>query len=248
MNRSAVCLAVLTLACVSPAAAQIPQTFKNLQVLPKDITRPQLIATMRNIAGSLGVRCTHCHVGPDDLQGMDFATDEKPSKQIARTMLRMTRAINADFVKTLPASDSARQEVTCITCHRRETKPPRPLPELLLMTINSGGVAAAIDQYKKLRAERMEWGLYDFREPTLNIVATSLREQKRIDEALEFARLNAAIFPKSAMVQAALGDMAMQKGDLALAESAFLRAVELDPGNAMALKALEIIKTKRKTP
>ena len=243
--RSAVCVAVMTLACVPTAAAQIPQTFKNLQVLPKDITRPQLIATMRNIAGSLGVRCTHCHVGPDDLQGMDFATDEKQSKQIARAMLRMTRSINLDFVKTLPASDGARQEVTCLTCHRRETKPPRPLPELLLMTINSGGVPAAIDQYKKLRAERLEWGLYDFREPTLAIVATSLRDQKRLDDALEILRLNAEVFPKSFMTQILLGDIAVQKGDLTLAEGFYKQALELDPANAAARKALEMIKAKR---
>jgi hypothetical protein len=65
-----------------------PQAFTNLKVLPKEIPRAELVATMRGFAGALGVRCTHCHVGPDDLQGMDFATDEKPAKQVARTMLR----------------------------------------------------------------------------------------------------------------------------------------------------------------
>ena len=87
------CLAAIvsTAVLASPASAQIPQTFTNLQVLPKDIPRAQLVSTMRGFAGALGVRCTHCHVGPDDLQGMDFATDEKESKKIARTMLRMVR-------------------------------------------------------------------------------------------------------------------------------------------------------------
>src|SRR5688572_31654917 len=117
---------VLLLGWSAPSAfAQIPQTFTNLQVLPKDIPRPQLVATMRGFAGALGVRCTHCHVGPDDLQGMDFATDEKESKKVARTMLRMVRGINADVIGTLPAADPPRQQVTCLTCHRREAKPPR---------------------------------------------------------------------------------------------------------------------------
>jgi len=140
------------------ALAQIPQTFTNLQVLPKDIQRPQLVATMRGFAGALGVRCTHCHVGPDNLQGMDFATDEKESKKVARTMLRMVRGINADVVGALPAADPPRQQVTCLTCHRRETKPPRPLPDVLLSTIHARGVPAAIEQYQKLRAEVLEAG------------------------------------------------------------------------------------------
>jgi hypothetical protein len=157
------CLALCSGLLASPASAQIPQTFTNLQVLPKDISRAQLVATMRGFAGALGVRCTHCHVGPDDLQGMDFGTDEKQNKQIARTMLRMVRSINADFVSTLPAAEP-RQQVTCLTCHRRETKPPRSLPDLLLSTITARGVPAAIEQYQKLRAEMMDAGLYDFRE------------------------------------------------------------------------------------
>lgn len=246
--RHAVAIASLALFVGWPAPsalAQIPRTFTNLQVLPKDISRPQLVATMRGFAGALGVRCTHCHVGPDDLQGMDFATDEKESKKVARTMLRMVRGINADFIGTLPAADPPRQQVTCLTCHRRETKPPRSLPDLLLATLNARGVAAAIEQYRKLRAEMLEAGLYDFREPSLTIVATSLREQKKFDEALEVLRLNATMFPKSAMVQINLGDTAAQKGDLPLAESFYKRALEIDPANALAAKSLEAVRSRR---
>jgi hypothetical protein len=234
----------LALALPAAAAAQIPQTFSNLQVLPKDLPRGELVATMRGFAGALGVRCTHCHVGPDNLQGMDFATDEKPAKRIARTMLRMVRAIDADFVSTLPASDPPRQRVTCLTCHRRVSKPPLTLPELLLATVESGGVPAAIEQYKKLRAEMLDAGLYDFREPSLNIVATRLRDTKRFDEALAILQLNGAMFPKSVMVQINLGDTAVQKGDLALAATFYMRALEIEPGNAIAARSLEAVRGK----
>jgi hypothetical protein len=242
--RFAIVCVALILGVPARSGAQIPQTFTNLQVLPKDIARAELVATMRGFAGALGVRCTHCHVGPDDLQGMDFATDEKPSKRMARTMLRMVRSINADFVSRLPAADTPRQQVTCLTCHRRSTKPPRTLPDLLLATIDAGGVPAAIDQYKKLRAEMLDAGLYDFREPTLNIVATSLRDRKKFDEALEILRLNATMFPKSAMVQINLGDTAAQKGDLALAERFYTGALALDPGSAIAAKSLEAVRAR----
>lgn len=230
------------------AAGQIPQTFKNLQILPKDIPRAELIATMRGFAGALGVRCTHCHVGPDNLQGMDFATDEKDTKQTARTMLKMVRSINGDFLKTLPDAGTPRREVTCLTCHRREAKPPRPLHDVLIAEINARGVASAIEHYKKLRAETMEAGLYDFREPALGIVATMLRETKRIDEALEILKLNAAMFPKSANTQVLIGDIALQKGDLAVAEAAYQRALEIEPGHPAATKGLAAAKAKRQAP
>lgn len=240
MKRLTILAAMLVAA--TPAAAQIPTTFTNLQVLPKDIPRSELIATMRNIAGSLGVRCVHCHVGPDDLQGMNFAIDEKRSKVAARSMLQMVRAINADYVSRLPAGEAPPQQVSCITCHRRSIKPPRLLPEMLLTTANASGVPAAISQYKKLRAEALDSGLYDFREPTLAIVATTLLDQKRLDEAMEFLRLNAEIFPASVNTQLMLGDLAVRKGDPAQAAGYFKRALELDPNNAAAKKALESLK------
>lgn len=233
-------------ALVLPAApgAQIPQSFSNLQVLPRDIPRSELVATMRGFAGALGVRCTHCHVGPDNLEGMDFATDEKPAKRIARTMMRMVRSANAEFITTLPPTDPPRQPVTCLTCHRRVAKPPLTLPELLLATIERSGVAAAVEQHRTLRAEMLDAGLYDFRVATLNIVATRLRDAKRFDDALEILRLNAAMFPTSALVQINLGDTAVLKGDLALAERSYTRALEIEPANDVAAKGLETVRAK----
>ena len=86
--RNTVAALGLLVAASMLAEAQIPQTFKNLQALPKDIPRAELVSTMRGVAGGLGVRCTHCHVGPDNLEGMDFASDEKPTKRAARLMIR----------------------------------------------------------------------------------------------------------------------------------------------------------------
>ncbi|MDA1305722.1 MAG: c-type cytochrome [Acidobacteria bacterium] len=101
------------------AGAQAP--LENLQVLPKTMTRPQVTATMRNLAASLGVQCSHCHVGSP----ADRAKDDKPEKLMARKMLRMTMAINSDLLKdigTVPADGASR--VTCFTCHRGALKVP----------------------------------------------------------------------------------------------------------------------------
>jgi hypothetical protein len=247
ISRAVLGAAVLTCfapGALAPASGQIPSTFTNLQVLPKDISRADLVAQMRGVATALGVRCTHCHVGPDNLQGMDFAVDGKPSKVIARTMLRMVRTINAEFVATLPSDNAARQQVTCVTCHRRSLKPPRPLPDLLLSTIDAAGVASAVEQYRTLRSEALDSGLYDFREPTLDIVATRLREAKRFSEALVILRVNAEHFPRSASVQANIGDTAAQAGDVALAREAYRRALEIDPEHAGAKLGLSRLEQK----
>src|SRR4051812_13606150 len=79
----------------SPPAANAPP-FKNLQVFPKDIARPQLLANMRFFSQSLGVRCTFCHVGVEGQppSTFDFASDAKKEKLIARKMLAMVQRIN----------------------------------------------------------------------------------------------------------------------------------------------------------
>ncbi|HEX4933437.1 MAG TPA: c-type cytochrome, partial [Gemmatimonadaceae bacterium] len=100
LGRVAV-LAVL--AWSAPADAQIPDTFTNLQTLPKDIKKQELASMMRGISGALGVRCGHCHAGgdPETLKGVDFASDEKKEKKIARAMMKMTGEINGTL---LPAA------------------------------------------------------------------------------------------------------------------------------------------------
>ena len=58
-------LASTVLACLLgafPAAAQIPDEFSNVQILPKDIPKQQMVEIMRNFSMSLGVRCEFCHV------------------------------------------------------------------------------------------------------------------------------------------------------------------------------------------
>ena len=156
-------------------------------MLPKDITRAELVAKMRGFAGALGVRCTHCHVGPDNLEGMDFASDDKDKKRAARVMLRMVTTINGDYMTKLPEGDE-RQPVGCATCHRSAARPPLPLEDIVATAVTARGVSAGIEEYEIYRTEFYGSGLYDFRERTLNVVATRLREQKRPADAKPIRR------------------------------------------------------------
>ena len=108
----------MALAQSGPPPGAPPPPPKNLQVFPKDIPRPQLIANMKLFSQSLGVRCTFCHVGEEG--HLDFPNDGKKEKQTARKMLAMVHRINKeDFGVT----DFANAKVTCFTCHRGSTKP-----------------------------------------------------------------------------------------------------------------------------
>jgi hypothetical protein len=98
---------------------QQPPPPKNLQVLPKDIPRQQLLATMRTFTAALGVECTHCHVS-----SQDRASDAKPPKLVARKMIEMTMHINGEHLKGVGEPPAAGQsKVTCFTCHRGALKP-----------------------------------------------------------------------------------------------------------------------------
>lgn len=111
-----------------------PPTPKNLQVLPKDMDGRQVMGVMRGFTQALGVRCVYCHVpGPNeqDLNGFDFASDEKGHKKDAREMLKFTMSLNQNFPKDVGHSDPKPGEsrVTCWTCHRGDKEPQTRRPE-----------------------------------------------------------------------------------------------------------------------
>jgi hypothetical protein len=101
--------------------------YKNLKVFPQDITRPQLLSNMKLFSQSLGVRCTFCHVGQEGapLSTLDFASDAKQHKVIAREMLRMAHRLNTDL-PGITGDPSAR--INCYTCHRGSQKPATEVP------------------------------------------------------------------------------------------------------------------------
>jgi Photosynthetic reaction centre cytochrome C subunit len=107
----------------APQAPAAPAAFQNLQVLPKDISRRDLGATMRGFETALGVECTYCHVREGRGGRNDMASDEKPPKQTARVMMRMVRQINETLAANLkkPAADI--EQVQCATCHRGSAIP-----------------------------------------------------------------------------------------------------------------------------
>lgn len=134
-------LFLLFIGCTTASTKRTPSSaaqseFKNLQVLPKDITRDQLLATMRGFTRGLGVRCNFCHVvtATEPKEQLDFASDAKKEKHAARVMIQMVSQINGTYMprtlaalhETPAAGENVR--VSCWTCHRGKAEPETPPP------------------------------------------------------------------------------------------------------------------------
>ena len=115
----------------APEPPRASAEFHNLKVFSPNTPHDALIANMRAFSRALGVRCSHCHVSTMDgtKETFDFPSDTKPEKEAARTMMRMTERVNADYIGKL---SQHRNNVTCDTCRRwhsiPEVAPPLPPP------------------------------------------------------------------------------------------------------------------------
>ena len=233
-------LVVVLILFATPTLAQLPEAFTNLEILPKDIDQRQLIGTMRGFSMSLGVRCTHCHVGEEGkpLSTFDFAADDKEPKRVARAMLRMTREINDQL---LPATGRATTlEVGCGTCHHGVTR-PTTLTQELTQALDAEGVDAAVARYRALRAEYHGRGVYDFGPMTLDRMAESLIAETPAS-AIALLRLNLDAHPDDAYGHYLLGESLAKAGDRPGAIGSFERSLALRPDNPRARARIEALK------
>ncbi|HZJ60485.1 MAG TPA: c-type cytochrome [Chitinophagaceae bacterium] len=120
---------ISVLACtVAIAVAALPSAnseFRNLRVLPKNISSQNLSKIMiDDFEDGLGVSCTFCHAQGKDSLRLDYASDAKPEKQIARRMMTMTMGINKKYfgLKHPLLGDSV-LAINCITCHNGQPRP-----------------------------------------------------------------------------------------------------------------------------
>ncbi|MDB5007640.1 MAG: c-type cytochrome [Mucilaginibacter sp.] len=122
---------VVTIVALTSMAPE-KEGFKNLKVLPKNITPKQLDNVMDNWAHSLGVHCSFCHVRDEAAKKMDFASDAKPEKEMARHMFKMMNKINQKYFEAKKDSLEmmATSGINCYSCHRGESHPEVKLPEM----------------------------------------------------------------------------------------------------------------------
>jgi len=116
---------VVTLASVTAGTAGERREYVNLKVLPKNISSKDLQHIMiDDFEDGLGVGCGFCHAEQKGSHKLDYVSDAKPEKQIARNMMRMTLKLNARYFQVhRPGLGDPGLVVTCGTCHNGKPMP-----------------------------------------------------------------------------------------------------------------------------
>lgn len=110
--------------------------WENLKVLPKDISKDSLNQLMKTYSVSLGVKCNHCHIpSKSDPTKLDFASDAKIEKEIARGMIIMTNDLNSKYFQPHFPDPKPKQVhvVNCVMCHRGTPNPEKYLSQMNIM-------------------------------------------------------------------------------------------------------------------
>ena len=231
---------ILSVPLETSALAQIPDTFTNLRELPEDISKRDLLQTMKAFSLALGVRCQHCHVGGDGrtLAGVDFASDADPDKVMARFMMRMTRSLNRYALPQAPGRRPSPVAVTCKTCHRGRAV-PTDLRTELQAAYDADGIEGVRARYRDLRAADYGRGRFDFGEDEVSDLAEALVAVGKGEDAIEVIRLNVEHYPRSARAQFTLGLIFERLGQLTKARSAYEAALTNQAGHPGARARLD---------
>ena len=118
-------LAVVAIVALTLAFTKDGPGYKNLKILPKNITQHQMDSVMEHFSKSLGVNCKFCHVGDEATDNWDFAADDNKHKLIARDMMKMTDKINDKYFDMTGGKRDLNSQlmVTCFTCHHGKKEP-----------------------------------------------------------------------------------------------------------------------------
>ena len=237
-----VLLAVSTRVHAQPPGKWPPDSLVNVQVIAKTTAPVQVWGMMRNIAGGLGVSCTFCHVGNDTspLEQIDFASDQKRNKLVARQMMRLVQEVNARL-DTIPARPTPTVTVNCATCHCGVSRPV-PLATIITEVATTAGSDSAIRTYQSLRKRYYGQDSYDFGEISLNSAAFRTARGGKIDDALALLKLNEQLYPNAAALSIVRGNIALMRADTVGAAAAFREAIRRDPANDEARGRLRDIR------
>lgn len=118
----------------------------------------------------------------------------------------------------------------------------KSISDTLFRTIDAKGMAAAVAQYRDLKANARE--TYDFGEDELNELGYRLLKADKVADAIEVFRLNVEAYPNSSNVYDSLGEAYAAAGKTALAIENYEKSLQLNPKNESGRAALKKLRNK----
>jgi tetratricopeptide (TPR) repeat protein len=132
--------------------------------------------------------------------------------------------------------DRMSADLTNILYGQPYESPKRSIAELMYKTATENGVAAAIAQYRELKAKKVSE--YNFSEPELNLLGYQLLQARKTAEAIEIFKLNVEAYPQAFNTYDSLGEAYAVHGDKELAIANYKKSLEFNPANANATRAI----------
>jgi hypothetical protein len=235
----------LVIAGTAPQGAQPPWKGKNLKFFPADIKREVLVQRMREFSFALNVRCQYCHAGGDGISfdGVDFSSDEKPAKNKARAMLRLTDQVNKTLLPEVPSRATPAVSVDCVTCHHGLSL-PKSLQTTLFEVVARDGAPAAAARYRELRTSDTLTGRYNFDEWEINELARRLAESGKTAEAIAMLEVNGEFYPKSPSIDYQIGELQLARGEKDKALARFKTTLQKAPDHERAKARVDELEKK----
>jgi len=157
-----------------------------------------------------------------------------PEKSLAAVVLT-----NCDFA---PASLLAVAVALTAAGIEPPSLPNTPASFPLGRTIADKGVAAAVAQYRELKARHAD--SFGFFPDDLDGLGYQLIGLKRIPEAIKILQLNAEAYPGKAFCYESLGEAYLLNGDRKNAILSYEQALKIDPARPLATEALKKLRVK----
>jgi len=129
------------------------------------------------------------------------------------------------------------RELTNLLYNQPVDPPKQSIAETLMKTISEKDTAAAVKQYRELKATQA--ANYDFGENELNMLGYQLLGAKKTKEAIEIFKLNVEMHPQAANPYDSLGEAYLQAGERELALQNYQKSVELNPQNTNAVAVIK---------
>jgi hypothetical protein len=242
--RFSVVLVAAAIALPAQTAVGQGAPLQNLQYFPKDITRDSLTQFMRGFAMSLGVRCEFCHAAregappnPGGAPPLNYASDEKDNKKIARYMLRMVDSINMKLLPGIPNRDTPPTTIGCVTCHRGVMK-PTTIEAVLLGTTSEMGVDTAVARYRMLRND-MAFGRYNFSEQPVIEVSRKLGAAGKHADGIKLLTMLQEFYPNSVNIDFEIASLENASGNKDAAITRLRAILAKNPNDRRAQQALQ---------